>query len=376
MTTKYNGDPANITFPLAARTITGATNATPIVVTTSVNHGYGDNDTVEVAGVVGNTAANGFWKITWLSATTYSLDGSVGNGAYVSGGTSNDYSLTPELTEPVDGELRSVASVELMTRALADRAQFDALRMTPLADLTALAAHKVPTNKLVRYVSGFGPYTFLTSATTGLSPFRVAAADATAGGWVAGAAYETSVTKRIFIKPLASFNNPSPWQVTNFDDAPLNTGRFRDMQFKTSAVTTGAGQYHYLQSIDQNLIQGATIASATLRFRPVGSHAGLPTRQVGFALIRAPIVGLTQTSVSLQSGGTSGFAVLAAGTVGAYEADQALVFTANQNNVIDLDTYMYGLMIGDESGANALIANAYKRLDLVMTSVLDARRDN
>ena len=78
------------TMPVSSavtRTVTGATNATPIVITTSVAHGYSTNNYIEIAGVTGNTAANGIHQITVLTTTTFSLDFSVGNGAYVSGGT-------------------------------------------------------------------------------------------------------------------------------------------------------------------------------------------------------------------------------------------------------------------------------------------------
>lgn len=78
----------------AAKTITGATNATPIVITTSTNHGYVTNDSVRIFGVTGNTAANATWHITYISDTTFSLDGSVGNGAYVSGGTAEKGTAT------------------------------------------------------------------------------------------------------------------------------------------------------------------------------------------------------------------------------------------------------------------------------------------
>lgn len=68
--------------------ITGATNAAPIVVTCA-NHGLTDGVYVTVSGVAGNTAANGSFAVTRLSASTFSLDGSTGNGAYTSGGTWN-----------------------------------------------------------------------------------------------------------------------------------------------------------------------------------------------------------------------------------------------------------------------------------------------
>ncbi len=68
--------------------VTGATNATPIVIT-SATHGLSTGTRVTVASVGGNTAANGTWIVTRLDANTFSLDTSVGNGAYTSGGTWN-----------------------------------------------------------------------------------------------------------------------------------------------------------------------------------------------------------------------------------------------------------------------------------------------
>ena len=66
--------------------VADASNATPIVIT-DVAHGLSTGDRVTVADVTGNTAANGTWTVTVLTADTFELDGSVGNGAYVSGGT-------------------------------------------------------------------------------------------------------------------------------------------------------------------------------------------------------------------------------------------------------------------------------------------------
>lgn len=69
-------------------TVSGATNATPIVITTSSAHGFSNGDLVGVAGIGGNTAANGYiWEISSASGSSLTLVGSVGNGAYTSGGT-------------------------------------------------------------------------------------------------------------------------------------------------------------------------------------------------------------------------------------------------------------------------------------------------
>lgn len=79
----------------AAKNITGITAATPPVVT-SVAHGYSTNDEVFITAVVGMTEVNSkFFRITKLTADTYSLQDQDGNNvvgaaytAYVSGGTS------------------------------------------------------------------------------------------------------------------------------------------------------------------------------------------------------------------------------------------------------------------------------------------------
>ena len=65
--------------------ITGATNASPIVVTVA-NHGLTNGDQVTITEVLGNTAANGTWTIAASTADTFQLVGSTGNAAYTSGG--------------------------------------------------------------------------------------------------------------------------------------------------------------------------------------------------------------------------------------------------------------------------------------------------
>jgi hypothetical protein len=68
-------------------TITGATNASPIVVT-STAHGLGVGDFVAIRSVGGNTAPNDqIWLIEAVAANTFTLASSTGNGAYTSGGT-------------------------------------------------------------------------------------------------------------------------------------------------------------------------------------------------------------------------------------------------------------------------------------------------
>jgi len=71
----------------APSTVTAATNASPIAITTAANHGLNTGDIVQVTGSTGNTAANGQFVVTKTGATTFTLNNSNGNAAWVSGGT-------------------------------------------------------------------------------------------------------------------------------------------------------------------------------------------------------------------------------------------------------------------------------------------------
>lgn len=67
-------------------TVTDATAATPVVITTDADHGLTTGDTVEISGVGGNVDANGVFSVTVLSSTTFELDDSSSESAYTGGG--------------------------------------------------------------------------------------------------------------------------------------------------------------------------------------------------------------------------------------------------------------------------------------------------
>jgi hypothetical protein len=73
---------------LDAGTVTEASNAAPIVIT-SANHGLTTGTYITVSGVLGNTGANGSFTVTRIDADTFSLDGSTGTGSWTSGGAWN-----------------------------------------------------------------------------------------------------------------------------------------------------------------------------------------------------------------------------------------------------------------------------------------------
>lgn len=119
--------------------VSGATNATPIVITTSVAHERKYGDLVTIAGVGGNTAANGTFKLKSITDTTFALTDPatdaniVGNGAYTSGGTVTVTSIpivvTTTTTHAVKaGDLVTISGVGGNTAA---NGTFKASRITP-----------------------------------------------------------------------------------------------------------------------------------------------------------------------------------------------------------------------------------------------------
>lgn len=67
---------------LTAYQVSGATNASPIVITTTSAYSGSNGDVLLINGVQGNTAANGLCTVSNLSGTTFECSGSTGNGTY------------------------------------------------------------------------------------------------------------------------------------------------------------------------------------------------------------------------------------------------------------------------------------------------------
>lgn len=67
-------------------TVTGSDTASPITITTAASHGRSAGQRVVVYGVAGQTGANGEFYVAVPSASQLTLNGSVSEGAYSSGG--------------------------------------------------------------------------------------------------------------------------------------------------------------------------------------------------------------------------------------------------------------------------------------------------
>ncbi len=102
------------------KAITGATNATPIVLTITAN-AWANNDIISCSGVGGNTAANGRFKVSAQATNTVTLLDPItganvaGNGAYTSGGFAINLT-TIQFLSAVDSGARVATSGNLASK--------------------------------------------------------------------------------------------------------------------------------------------------------------------------------------------------------------------------------------------------------------------
>jgi hypothetical protein len=108
-------------------TITGATNASPIVLTVPSHGIAGTTTRAYISGVAGNTAANGFYtSVALTDGNTITLTGSTGNGSYAGGGTIQGFTPT---------ELDAISTFNECLRSLIGRLQ--AKGLLSLSDIEA-----------------------------------------------------------------------------------------------------------------------------------------------------------------------------------------------------------------------------------------------
>lgn len=99
------------TDDLGIKQVTAASNATPIVVT-STAHGFANGDYVSIVGVLGNTATNGLRKIKNQAANTFELTDTsdvniAGNGAFTGAGSVTNLTLVDFLDDVSAGRVNS-----------------------------------------------------------------------------------------------------------------------------------------------------------------------------------------------------------------------------------------------------------------------------
>jgi len=178
---------AGATWPTAGNRvdITNASNASPIVITTAANHDLFTGDQVSITGVSGNTAADNNWTVTVLSPTTFSLNGSTGNGTYAGGGDiehRSDYEYSECIASATGSDprvpLKATDTLSVYTWTLRnpvapfyENQKYAIYVYVPVGPTTVAGVQRFPQSKYVFEIDFSGG-----------SMFDVV--DATGGGWI------------------------------------------------------------------------------------------------------------------------------------------------------------------------------------------------
>lgn len=158
-------------------TITGATAADPVVITTSTSHGLSDGESVYITGVAGMTQLNGrTFNITSLTATTFSIQNSAGADvdgsaytAYTSGGTADKvFELATPYVAADIFDLEYVQSADVMTITHPNYAPRDLTRTDhdawTLSTITFAPSQAAPTGVSVTATGGSTTFTYAVTA--------------------------------------------------------------------------------------------------------------------------------------------------------------------------------------------------------------------
>jgi hypothetical protein len=292
---------------------------------------------------------------------------------------STTYGTASSITIPSDGDTIDAADVNTPFAAVWD--QHDVL-----ADTAALTAILVPTHGLMRYVRGYGHYVFVTSGTysasTAVSPWILASGDGTAGRWVLDLTSQAQATVvRSFgcadasprgstvIAKTYSMSGSVFWHPTTGDTNASDLTRswyyFEGRQIKFPNVENGSASGRHLAfPLNPYLLHGATLVSAKVNL--FGSaHVSLPSMMPALAVTRFDPS--SDTSVSLYSVG-SGLKDDASASIAAYDALHSIALACDQNNTIDLESYLYYAIVCNEGNTNALAELALRNIVLTMTA--------
>lgn len=124
-------------------------------------------------------------------------------------------------------------------------------------------------------------------------------------------------------------------------------------------------------TIPLRMHDGTTLSNVALGFTVINPHSSISGMIFpGFSIIRRAIDG---TIGGLFSTGTQ-HATAATGAAW-YNSGNPQILSANpdQNNVIDVSTYHYYMVLTDENGTNSISGNQYFAINLTFSSIADTR---
>lgn len=290
---------------------------------------------------------------------------------------SSTYGTSKTVTIPSDGDTIDAVDVNVPIAAMWDEHDV-------LADITALRAILVPTHGLVRFVRGYGHYVFVTSGTysasTANSPWITTATDGTAGRWVLDL---TADSNKQIVRSFACANaNPlgcakraksydisttTVWYPLDWDSnssvAADSRYYFEWNQVKFSGADSAAalGQ-HAIFQLNPYLVNGATLDSVKLILGGQG-HGALPLMMPALGVVRYEPVANTLDTLR-----ASGMLDDTSANAAAYDAIHDITLTTDQNQTIDLSTYVYFAVVCNEGHTNALAELRLRQIVLTMTT--------
>jgi hypothetical protein len=304
----------------SALTVTAATTATPIVITAGT-HNLTSGAVVTVAGVGGNTAANGTFVITVLSSTTFSLNNSVGAGAYTSGGTATwtgsmqtgTGTSTIVFSGAAYDELYPLVTITtggtLGTTGIQFTVSLDAGRSLnlPRISLGTDLTYTIPqTNITITFITAKTVVAGDTSrchsiapawnmagltaallalqnsdyASTGWGSMHIVGIMAAADAGTTSTNLETMATALIYTRAIASARDASPptaWGGTGETDSAWSTSVIADYATTTSKRLGVAAGYYNMRSSFPNTVAGLPLYRRPLGWAWAARVVSLPT---------------------------------------------------------------------------------------------------
>lgn len=311
----------------------------------------------------------------------------------------HDYSPTPTLFTacpcPDDLDPRTVASVNAGLEALSDGVAYLNQKISaivPVADLTALANILAPTDGQAQLVRNFGVYVFThpSSYGTALNSDDVLASDATPGAWRRAGRTRRLLERSIVLRDYDAAYDPSPivdatntglvtrdYGATFYPEARFygqSGGGYPAIVLHQVAQVVSGGivmqlspggatskTYGLQWCVDDVLSQGATIFGAKFGVQPATGRGSFPSALLFscglFRCPRYPGSASTPSLTPLSSSYTGGFFQDTSASVADYETPHQLVYGANQNNVVDLESYTYYAQFWNEAGSGFTLPN-------------------
>lgn len=351
MSTIITGNAANVTTPLHATILSAVAGSGITTCTTTAPHLFGGNDIILVTGATGMTGLNAQWTITVTGSTTFTVPSALSGTYGASSATAVDYSMTPQIQVPSDGDPTNVQLSGLLSglQALADRTQFlaEIVSRTPLGwawtyfgDLTFSGARcTVEWANLSNLTSDasangdwFGAWTWDTTST-------VTAFAGSVTTYASGAALNVAAPNAVGLSSAFTRELVTPLIPVSINANCTMVGLTTGVYYHSVGNTGGAG-YISCFALDE-LVDGAQIFVDGLSIRynnTAATHS--PANPAVVTLISVGASGITTTIGSL--------------TLPASSVNGVQVATINNTaTTVNMTNTSYYLIIQGEGGSSA-----------------------